>query len=142
MKLTSCKGEFCGNEADCLSWLEEMQPSFVSVEIGSMSESLDASIPWNQSLRSAVAELSDDIEGGEPDWQQYLTVDQIAEIVANSQDFAVMSDEKIEVGDRVESGDGDEHDTGRVDEISDGKATVSWDSLVVTTQPVSMLRKI
>lgn len=45
----------------------------------------------------------------------------------------------IMIGMRVEAGTGEDHDTGRVDKIEDGKATVSWDSLIVTTVPVSFL---
>ena len=81
-------------------------------------------LKWAASQGGAIVDTNEDGD---------LIYDEICVVIPN---------EKLEVGDRVESGDGDEHDTGRVDEISDGKATVSWDSLVVTTQPVSMLRKI
>ena len=82
INLTSVKGNFSGNEADCLSWLEEMQPGIVSAEIAGLSESLDVSQDWPQALRSAVVEISTDIDGGEPDWQQYLCVDAIADVIA------------------------------------------------------------
>lgn len=48
----------------------------------------------------------------------------------------------IKIGMRVQSGEGEDRDTGRVDAI-DAKtqmATVSWDSLVVSTAPIALLR--
>lgn len=39
---------------------------------------------------------------------------------------------EIKIGDRVWAGVGDDYDTGRVDDIRDGIATVAWNSLVVT----------
>lgn len=46
-----------------------------------------------------------------------------------------------EVGDRVEGGEGDDHDTGRVAVVrADGQVTVAWDSCIETTQPGSLLR--
>lgn len=52
---------------------------------------------------------------------------------------------ELKVGDRVEGGKKgtEDYDRGRVDIIHpDGQVTVSWDSLVVTTQPADLLRKI
>lgn len=48
----------------------------------------------------------------------------------------------LTVGDRVEAGTGDDYDTGIVDSIDGDTATVRWDSHVVTTAPVSDLRRI
>lgn len=46
---------------------------------------------------------------------------------------------KIAVGMRVQAGEGEDFDRGRVDEINGGMATVSWDSLVVTPCPLALL---
>jgi len=48
---------------------------------------------------------------------------------------------QIEIGMRVQAGEGEDRDTGRVDEIDadKGMAIVSWDSLVVTPCPISDL---
>ena len=49
---------------------------------------------------------------------------------------------QIKVGDRVEGGKGDDHDTGRVVSI-DKKARVAivaWDSLVMTPAPLDILK--
>jgi hypothetical protein len=48
----------------------------------------------------------------------------------------------IKVGDRVEGGEGEDHDTGRVERIDDGMAFVSWDSGVKTPCPVADLQKV
>ena len=37
-------------------------------------------------------------------------------------------------GARVEGGEGEDHDTGRIAEIDGDQVTVAWDSEVVTTQ--------
>jgi hypothetical protein len=49
---------------------------------------------------------------------------------------------EIKVGDRVSAGVGQDYDEGRVDVVDAGQATVSWDSLVVTTQPLDMLAEV
>ena len=49
---------------------------------------------------------------------------------------------EIEVGDRVEAGEGDDHDTGRVESIDGDTAFVSWDSGVKTPAAVSALRPL
>jgi hypothetical protein len=49
----------------------------------------------------------------------------------------------IKIGMRVESGNGEDYDSGTVDVINlqTGMATVRWDSLVVTAAPISNLRE-
>lgn len=85
MKLETTKGEFRGNAIECVEWLEEQQPSHASVVIGGHSATIDA-MPgeWERGLREAVVEITEDadIEGGEEEWQQYLSVDQLAEAIA------------------------------------------------------------
>ncbi len=51
---------------------------------------------------------------------------------------------ELKIGDRVEAGKNgtEDYDCGRVDIINDDGVTVSWDSLIVTTQPESLLIKI
>lgn len=51
-----------------------------------------------------------------------------------------MKTTKCKIGMRVQAGQGEDHDTGRVDKIDGNMATVTWDSLVVTTCPVATLR--
>lgn len=51
-----------------------------------------------------------------------------------------MAQRKIRVGDRVEAGKGEDHDTGRVVEIGGDMAVVSWDSGVRTPAPLSLLK--
>jgi hypothetical protein len=46
----------------------------------------------------------------------------------------------LKIGSRVQSGEGEDHDTGRIDDIDGDTATVSWDSLVVTPCPLELLR--
>lgn len=48
----------------------------------------------------------------------------------------------IEVGDRVEAGDGDDYDTGRVERIDGDSAIVAWDSGVKTPMDLTALRVI
>lgn len=49
---------------------------------------------------------------------------------------------ELKVGDRVEGGTGEDYDRGTVDQIDGEQVTVRWDSLVVTTQPASILTRI
>jgi sRNA-binding protein len=51
----------------------------------------------------------------------------------------MMTKRKIKVGDRVEAGTGEDHDTGVVHEIKDSEARVGWDSGVETMISVSRL---
>ena len=46
------------------------------------------------------------------------------------------------IGARVESGEGDDHDTGRVESIDGDTAFVSWDGGVKTPAAVSALRPL
>lgn len=47
------------------------------------------------------------------------------------------------VGERVEGGTGEDHDTGRViDDHGDGTVMVAWDSHVTTPAPVAILRAL
>lgn len=39
-------------------------------------------------------------------------------------------------GNRIAAGSGEEYDTGTIEEINGNKATVRWDSLVVTILPL------
>tara|TARA_R110000868_G_scaffold150997_1_gene374598 strand:+ start:930 stop:1145 length:216 start_codon:yes stop_codon:yes gene_type:complete len=39
-------------------------------------------------------------------------------------------------GNRVAAGTGEDYDTGTIDKIEGNKATVRWDSMVVTTLPL------
>ena len=48
--------------------------------------------------------------------------------------------EQFKVGDLVEGGQGDDYDTGRIDEVDGDQITVSWDSGVVTTQSATLIR--
>lgn len=48
----------------------------------------------------------------------------------------------IKVGDKVEAGKGEDHDTGRVVSIDDTMAFVSWDSGVATPCPIADLSKL
>lgn len=43
------------------------------------------------------------------------------------------------VGDKVEAGEGEDHDTGTVIEVDGDQVTVAWDSGQRTTQPVDAL---
>jgi hypothetical protein len=45
-------------------------------------------------------------------------------------------------GDRVESGSGDDHDTGRIESIKGETAFVAWDSGVKTHAHISALRPL
>lgn len=49
---------------------------------------------------------------------------------------------EIEVGDRVEAGEGEDNDTGRVESIDGDTAIVAWDSGVKTPADVSALRPL
>lgn len=49
---------------------------------------------------------------------------------------------EIEVGDRVEAGEGDDYDTGRVESIDGDVAFVAWDSGVKTRANLSALRPL
>lgn len=49
---------------------------------------------------------------------------------------------EIKVGMRVEVGEGEDHDTGRVVEINGAMAMVAWDSGVRTSCPVADLSPI
>ena len=86
MKLETTKGEYNGNAVECVEWLEDHQPSHASVVIGCHSATIDA-MPgeWERGLRVAVVEITKDadVEGGEEEWQQYLSVDQLADLVEN-----------------------------------------------------------
>ena len=53
-----------------------------------------------------------------------------------------MDEQQIEVGDRVEGGEGEDRDTGRVERIEGDTAFVAWDSGVKTSAPISALRRI
>jgi hypothetical protein len=55
-------------------------------------------------------------------------------------DHGETTSSEFEVGDRVEGGEGDDHDTGRVIEIDGDEITVAWDSGVRTTQPADLLK--
>jgi len=66
--------------------------------------------------------------------------DMTAQISWRSDLVAVLVD--IEAGDRVEAGDGEDHDTGRVESIDGDTAFVAWDSGVKTRASVSALRPI
>ncbi len=79
--LESCKGDYSGTEADCIDWLNEYQPALVSVSVAGQSQSLDVGRAWPHALRDAVVDLSDDIDGGEEAWQQYLTLDEIVAVI-------------------------------------------------------------
>lgn len=46
---------------------------------------------------------------------------------------------ELKVGQRVEGGCGEDHDTGRVQAIDGDQVTVAWDSGVVTTQAAELL---
>jgi hypothetical protein len=46
------------------------------------------------------------------------------------------------VGDRVEAGEGEDHDTGRVESIEGNAACVAWDSGVKTPANLSALRQL
>lgn len=84
MKLETTKGEFTGNATECVAWLNEMQPSHASVVIGEHSVAIDAEPDtWSSGLRAAVVEFTEDIgiEGYEDQWQQYLSIDEIAELI-------------------------------------------------------------
>lgn len=50
----------------------------------------------------------------------------------------------LKINDRVEGGQRgtEDYDTGRVDAIDGDNVTVSWDSLVVTTQHINTLRRL
>lgn len=50
--------------------------------------------------------------------------------------------DSIQVGDRVEAGEGEDHDIGRVERIDGEMAFVSWDSGVKTPCPISDLKKV
>jgi hypothetical protein len=50
-------------------------------------------------------------------------------------------DAKLNVGDKVEAGRGEDHDTGVIGQIQGEKAFVRWDSGVSTWNPVADLRK-
>ncbi len=41
MKLSTCKGDFVGSVQQCLAWLQNMQPSMVTVVVGSVEVALD-----------------------------------------------------------------------------------------------------
>ena len=49
---------------------------------------------------------------------------------------------QLQAGDRVCSGTGDDYDEGIIDRIDGDQAVVRWNSLVVTTQPLDMLRRL
>lgn len=51
-------------------------------------------------------------------------------------------DMTLEIGDRVESGGGDDHDTGRIIAIDGDRAEVAWRTGVRTWQPLAMLSRI
>ena len=88
MKLETTKGEFTGNAVECVEWLFEMQPSHASVRIGKYAATIDSDDTeqdsWAKGLRLATVEITEDasIEGGEDEWQKYLSVDSLAELVA------------------------------------------------------------
>lgn len=48
----------------------------------------------------------------------------------------------LKTGDRVEGGQGEDHDTGRIESIDGDTALVAWDSGVKTPAPLSILRAI
>lgn len=50
--------------------------------------------------------------------------------------------DEIKIGDRVEAGAGEDHDTGIVRRIDRDLAFVSWDSGVATPCPIGDLRHI
>jgi hypothetical protein len=53
-----------------------------------------------------------------------------------------MGEDEVAKGDRVEAGEGDDHDTGRVLAVDGDRAEVGWDSGVRTWTPVSDLRRL
>lgn len=46
------------------------------------------------------------------------------------------------IGDRIEAGEGDDHDTGRIESIDGSMAFVAWDSGVKTAAPLADLALI
>lgn len=52
-----------------------------------------------------------------------------------------VANDSLKVGDRVEAGEGDDYDTGRIGAIDGDMATVQWDSHVVTQSPLSTLSR-
>lgn len=47
----------------------------------------------------------------------------------------------LRVGDRVDAGEGEDYDAGRITAIRGDQATVAWDSLTETTQDASLLTR-
>lgn len=53
-----------------------------------------------------------------------------------------MNTNEIEVGMKVEAGEGEDHDTGRVESIDNDMAFIAWDSGVKTPCPIGDLRAL
>ena len=58
--------------------------------------------------------------------------------------WAIRADrvEWLAVGDRVEAGSGDDHDTGRILGIDGDEALIGWDSCIATIESLAHLRRI
>jgi hypothetical protein len=67
-------------------------------------------------------------------------LDAIVRACVDGEDVDVDLEYEIDVGDRVEAGEGDDHDTGIVQSINGDIAMVGWDSGVCTRANLSALR--
>lgn len=72
-----------------------------------------------------------------PEGMDHAEVERFAEAAYGAAIGAATA--KINVGDKVTAGEGEDRDTGIVAAIDGGMATVQWDSLVVTPCPLSDL---
>lgn len=120
----------------------------------------------NQSLDEAVAEIESAAEGEgvsldgdvrecllgkaqrmfDEDGDDGLNAVHLAALVAAGRITREEADARnavtIQIGDRVEAGEGEGHDTGRVESIDGATAFVAWDSGVKTPADVASLRMI
>ena len=86
MKIESTKGNTRGTEAECVRWLEEYQPSHASIVIAGYTATVDSRYDgWADGVRAAIVEITEeaDIDGGEENWQHYLSTDALIELIVN-----------------------------------------------------------
>lgn len=78
------------------------------------------------------------------DWSPDWSFDQFRDWLASDLRALDIDDrvDAFQVGDRVEAGSGDDHDTGRILGIDGDEALIGWDSCIATIESLAHLRRI